>query len=90
MQIEHMVVTQHDKHFIIHVHTNQYINECQFITFEGLSTTFEASMNVSFDTSLLILSLISDITIMHIRTQLINLHTSIYLLILYKAVILVK
>ena len=33
---------------------SQYcINECQFITFKGLSTTFEASTNVSFDTGLL-------------------------------------
>ena len=29
-------------------------NECQFITFEGLTTTFEASTYVSFDTDLFI------------------------------------
>ena len=26
------------------------MNECQFITFKGLSTTFEASSNVSYNT----------------------------------------
>ena len=61
---------------------SQCINECQFITFEGLSTTFKASTNVSFDTGLLTLSLISDIMIMHI-----NLHTNIYLLINIQAVV---
>jgi len=39
------------------------------LCFEDLSTTFKVSMNVSFDTSLLILLLISDITIMHIANK---------------------
>ena len=36
------------------VSKNWFINQSQFITFKGLTTTFKVSTNVSFDTDLLI------------------------------------
>jgi len=48
------------------------INECQFLTFEGLSTTFEASNKCLYDTSLLILvTKIYMLVMIHL-----NLHTN--------------